>query len=81
VPEPAFFAYAYPQPLGIEGDAIRPSAAAWNPDLREFMLRYDAVRKTPDPRQAILDFADATFEVGATRQHWDPALLIPYDSA
>jgi Family of unknown function (DUF5996) len=81
LPEPAFFAYAYPKPDGIEADAIRPQAAAWNPELQEFILRYDAVRKSPDPRQAILDFADATFEVGARRQHWDAALLIPYDSA
>ncbi len=80
LPEPAFFAYTYPQPDGIERDAIRPGAAAWNPELRLFILRYEAVRRSPDPRQAILDFADATFEVGATRQHWDPALLTPYDS-
>ncbi len=32
LPEPAFFAYTYPQPDGIERDAIRPGAAAWNPE-------------------------------------------------
>lgn len=76
--EPAFFAYAYPMPDGIERAAIRPDAAAWSPAMGEFILRYEEVRRSSDPRQAILDFADSTFEVGATRQHWDAALLAPY---
>ena len=37
-----------------------------------------AVRTSRDPRQAILDFAESTFLAGASRQAWDPALLIPY---
>jgi hypothetical protein len=76
--EPAFFAYAYPKPEGIEGAAMLPAAAAWNPALGEFILPYDAVRRSPDPRQAILDFAETTFMAGASRQRWDPALLTPY---
>ncbi len=79
--EPAFFAYAYPKPEGIEEVAIRPAPAAWNPAFGEFILPYDAVRKSPDPRQAILDFAESTFIAGASRQRWDPALLIPYDAS
>ena len=78
--EPAFFAYAYPKPEGIENAALRPADAGWRPALGEFILSYDAVRRSPDPRQAILDFAEATFMAGATRQRWDPALLVPYDS-
>jgi hypothetical protein len=78
--EPAFFAYAYPKPEGIEAAALRPPPAAWSPALGEFILPYEAVRRSPDPRQAILDFADSTFSAGATRQRWDPALLIPYDT-
>jgi hypothetical protein len=78
--EPAFFAYAYPKPEGLEDSILRPAAAAWNPSLGEFILPYEAVRRSPDPRQAILDFAESTFTAGATRQRWDPALLVPYDS-
>jgi hypothetical protein len=74
----AFFAYAYPKPDGIERGAIRPDAARWDPAFGEFILPYEAVRRSPDPRQAILDFADSTFQLGATLQHWDPALLIRY---
>jgi hypothetical protein len=80
LPEPAFFAYAYPKPEGIENAVLRPAEAGWRPALGEFILTYDAVRRSPDPRQAILDFAESTFVVGATRQRWDPALLVPYDS-
>jgi hypothetical protein len=78
--EPAFFAYAYPKPEGIENAALRPADAGWRPALGEFILSYDAVRRSPDPRQAILDFAESTFMAGATDQRWDPGLLVPYDS-
>jgi hypothetical protein len=77
--EPAFFAYAYPKPEGLEAAALQPPAAAWSPALGEFILPYDAVRRSTDPRQAILDFAESTFTAGATRQGWDPTLMIPYD--
>jgi hypothetical protein len=76
--EPAFYAYTYPKPAGIEQAAISPAGAGWNPSIGEFILPYEAVRRNPDPRQAILDFAESSFMAGATRQRWDPALLIPY---
>jgi len=80
LPEPAFFAYAYPKPDGIEAAVLRPPTAAWSPTLGEFILPYEAVRRSADPRQAILDFAESAFVAGATSQRWDPSLLIPYDS-
>src|SRR5712692_1393151 len=80
LPEPAFFAYAYPKPEGIESAALRPATAGWRPALGEFILPYDAARNSPGPRQAILDFAESTFMAGANRQRWDPGLLVPYDS-
>lgn len=76
--QPALFAYAYPSPPGIEETALRPEAARWNPNLGEFILLYEDVRRSRDPRQAILDFAESTFKAGAARQEWDPALLVPY---
>jgi len=77
-PEPAFFAYAYPMPDGLAETVIRPDAARWNPTLGEFILPYEAVRRSRDPRQAILDFAESTFQAGARLQRWDPTLLTPY---
>jgi len=78
LPEPAFFAYAYPKPDGLAQRLIRPDAAGWNPTLGEFILPYEAVRRSRDPRQAILDFAESTFQAGAGLQGWEPALLAPY---
>jgi uncharacterized protein DUF5996 len=76
--EPAFFAYTYPKPDGIELATIGPEGASWNSSIGEFILPYESVRKSTDPRRAILEFAESTFKAGATRQRWDPALLIPY---
>jgi hypothetical protein len=76
--EPAFFAYTYPQPAGIEQAAIGPKGAGWNSTIGEFILPYESVRQSPDPRQAILEFAESTFQAGAGLQRWDPALLSPY---
>jgi Family of unknown function (DUF5996) len=76
--EPAFFAYTYPKPAGIEQATIGPQDAGWNPSIGEFILPYESVRQKTDPRKAILDFAESTFQAGASRQGWDPALLTPY---
>jgi len=76
--EPAFFAYTYPKPAGIEQVTIGPQGAGWNPSIGEFILPYESVRQSTDPRKTILDFAESTFQAGASRQRWDPALLTPY---
>jgi hypothetical protein len=74
LPQPAFYAYAYPSAAGIERASIRPDGAAWNPTLGEFVMPYDVVRAAPDPRQAILDFATSTYEAGAALLGWDGEL-------
>jgi hypothetical protein len=73
--QPAFFAYAYPGPAGIEHAPVRPEAAGWNAQLGEFVLPYEAVRRSADPRRALLDFFESTYEAGASRLGWDPALV------
>jgi hypothetical protein len=72
---PAFYAYTVPQPPGIEAAAIRPASAGWNGSLREFILMYDDVRQAEDPRQALREFLDSTYEAGARLAHWDRAAL------
>jgi hypothetical protein len=69
---PAFFAYAYPSPAGIDKAKVRPQEAAWSDSSGEFLLAYDAVRKSPDP--AIGDFLDSTYRVAASLLDWDPKL-------
>ncbi len=75
-PAAAFFAYAAPRPDGIETAAIAPDAAAWNDQIGEFLLSYDAVRKAPDGRRAILDFLESTYAAGATRLGWSSDLIL-----
>jgi hypothetical protein len=73
-PSPAFFAYGYPKPEGIEGTSIRPAGAAWNAEIGEFIFPYDAMRATPDPRQALLDFLQSSYDASAERLGWSPEL-------
>ncbi|HEV3102509.1 MAG TPA: DUF5996 family protein [Candidatus Dormibacteraeota bacterium] len=75
-PRPAFFAYTYPKPDGIEEQAISPPNAGWNSDLGEFALEYDDVRKSASPRDAILQFCESTYAAGARLRGWDPTLVI-----
>jgi hypothetical protein len=69
--EPAFFAYTYPRPEGIEQAHVKPEAAYWSTELGEFFLPYEAVRTAADPRQALLDFLETTYRAGAEAAGWD----------
>jgi hypothetical protein len=74
IPYPAFFAYAYPKPDGLENALIEPAGAAWNP-IGEFVLPYDTARTQGDPRQAILAFLRSTYSGAATlMDDFDPGL-------
>jgi hypothetical protein len=75
-PEAAFFAYTYPKPVGIEEQAIEPAQAAWSPNLGEFALSYEDVRKSESPRDAILRFFESTYAAGARLTGWDPSLVV-----
>jgi hypothetical protein len=67
-PEPAFFAYTFPKPAGIE------NTGRWRADLGEFLLPYEAVRTADDPRATLLEFLETTYRTGAELAQWDPAL-------
>lgn len=74
-PRPAFYGFTYPQPPGIETAAIRPAAARWDPVMGEFLLDYDPLRASPDPDSELLAFFESTYQAGAERAGWDPALV------
>jgi len=52
----AFYSYTMPAPAGFEKEKVRPSAAHWDTQLGEFLLKYDDVRAADSPEKAILDF-------------------------
>ena len=72
---PAFYAYAAPEPAGFSAAPVRPAAAFYHPDLKEYLLMYDDARRAPDPRAAVLDFLQSTYEAGAELGRWDRADL------
>jgi hypothetical protein len=54
---------------------VRPDAASWDTQLGEFILKYEAIRETSSPEQAILDFCQSTYEAGAKLGEWDRSAL------
>jgi hypothetical protein len=75
LPEPAFYAYAVPEPPGFKEGRAEPAAAYYHSDLGEFILPYDAVRKLADPALAIRQFIETTYQNGATLGHWNRPTL------
>jgi hypothetical protein len=73
--EPAFYAYAVPEPAGFKDARARPDAAFYNRELGEFILPYEAVRTAHSPEGAIDAFVESTYERGATLAGWDRAAL------
>ncbi len=67
---PAFYAYAYPKPPGIETAAIRPEGAAWSKELGEFLLPYENVRNAQSPETVLLEFLESTFDAGSRLNRW-----------
>src|SRR5579864_1457383 len=47
IKDAAFYAYAAPEPEGFAQAHVRPAGAFYHPQLREFLLMYDDVRKAP----------------------------------
>ena len=68
---PAFYAYAAPEPAGFAEQKVKPAAAFYHPQMKEFLLMYDDVRQADSPREALLDFLQSTYEAGANLAHWD----------
>jgi hypothetical protein len=75
LPYAAFYAYAYPEPSGFPQAAVKPDAAFYSTDLREFILPYDAVRLSQSPDDTLLDFLQTTYEAAADLAGWDREAL------
>jgi hypothetical protein len=75
IPYAAFYSYAYPEPAGFKDAVIKPAAAYYSPDFREFVLPYDAVREAESPDDMLLDFFQTTYEAAANLGKWDRSAL------
>ena len=74
-PIPTFYAYAAPEPGGFKDYAVKPGKAAYSEKMKEFLLSYEDVRTAADPRAALLDFCQSTYEAAANLGKWDRASL------
>jgi Family of unknown function (DUF5996) len=70
----AFYAYAHPAPDGFADIALSPSAARWEAGLGEYVLDWDDVASSEDPRTNALDFVRSAFNHACAVCEWDPAL-------
>ena len=73
--DPAFYAYAAPEPGGFSKQPIKPSEAFYHSKLNEYILMYEDVRRAPSPSGKLLEFLQSTYEAGATLGKWDRAAL------
>jgi hypothetical protein len=73
---PIFYSYAYPEPKGFPEAKVQPAAASYNAQLREFVLPYDEVRRASSPDEAILEFAQSTYDAASTLANWDRAAFV-----
>jgi hypothetical protein len=72
---PAFYVYAAPEPAGYGQSSVRPGKAFYHPQMKEFFLMYDDVRRDPSPRSTLLEFLQSTYEAAADLAKWDRAEL------
>jgi hypothetical protein len=73
--EPAFYAYAAPEPAGLKDARAQPDAAYYHRELNEFILPYEAVRQADAPDDLIRAFIDSTYDRASDLAHWDRRAL------
>jgi hypothetical protein len=74
IDEPCFYSYAYPTPDEFFDQSVKPEAAWFDKTLGEFVLPYEAVRSAPEPRAALLEFLQSTYEAAAGLAAWEKNL-------
>ena len=72
---PAFCSYAYPAPAGFAEARAEPKEASFDKTLGEFVLPYEAVRRSADPEATLMAFLQSTYNAAADLGGWDRAAL------
>jgi hypothetical protein len=75
MPQALFYSYAYPEPKGFADAKIAPAGASYNSQLHEFVLPYETMRVMTSPDEALLEFAQSTYDAASTLAKWDRAAL------
>jgi hypothetical protein len=77
--EPMFYSYTYPAPGGYENTLIKPGGASFDRELGEFVLPYEAARRSNSADEDVKAFLESTFAAGTRHGNWDLSLLEPDD--
>jgi hypothetical protein len=72
---PAFYSYAAPEPAGFAEQRVRPQAAFYHPQMKEFLLMYDDVRAARSPKATLIEFLQSTYDAAADCGKWDRKAL------
>lgn len=75
VPQAVFYAYCYPSSIAFSQQPVSPAEAYFDEQMGEFILPYEAVRKSADPEQMLLQFMQTTYEAAANAGNWDREAL------
>ncbi|CAN5447046.1 hypothetical protein BH11ARM1_BH11ARM1_05300 [soil metagenome] len=73
--EAAFYAYAAPEPEGLAQAHPAPDAAYYHETMKEFILPYEAVRRSPNPEATLTEFFESTYSAAADLAKWNRKAL------
>jgi len=77
IPFASVYAYIAPQPDGLDDRSWGPDGATWEPEAGLALLPWDALRRLPEPEEAIIQFADAVYAAAAETAGWPLELVGP----
>ncbi|MGH7671004.1 MAG: DUF5996 family protein, partial [Gemmatimonadaceae bacterium] len=75
VAEPAFYAYAYPEPDGYAAASSPSPLARYDSTVREWVLPYERVRTAADPDGEVMKFLEGTYAAAADLAGWSRQTL------
>src|SRR5690606_38816693 len=75
VEDAMFYSYAYPAPPGFAARTVEPPEAWFDPSLGEFLLSYEAVRRSGAPERMLMRFLETTYSAAADTGGWPRSAL------
>ena len=70
--EPAYYAYAYPSPEGLDSENLEPSYALWQDANGSPMaiMQYHKLIEENNPREVLLQFLESCYQAAGKRGGW-----------
>lgn len=71
----AYYTLIFPIPSGIESLRVKPEKARWDVEKKIFVLDYEDLRLSENPRKDLLDFFESTYKLSTQLAGWDSNLI------